>query len=143
MSDRKKWSTGILPKGYPKECGGDVLNDVIQDLSSELYDKIQDGKFNKLWEFLITNLIQSGHEELQHRNNKIAVRVSIAATIIAVASFLAQVLFSIHQDFHCGMISSSAGQPLSHYSECYRTFDLGIFGNKTFKVADFDAPYNQ
>jgi hypothetical protein len=61
------------------------------------------------------------------------------AITIACLSVLFQILFSIHQDLRCGLITGEAGNPLSHYSDCYRTFDLGVFGKKTFKVKDFDA----
>lgn len=71
------------------------------------------------------------------QNSKLLATTAIA---IAAASMLFQVLFSIHQDLSCGTTSGGAGTPLWNYSECYRTFDFGIFGKRTFKVRDFDAP---
>ena len=65
--EREKWNTEHLPDGYPKKCDTGQLNDVIQDLSAEYYQKTQSGKYNKIWESQIINLIKFGQDELTQR----------------------------------------------------------------------------
>ena len=81
---REKWTIDKLPEGYPTKCGRTVLNDVIQDLSDELYKKTQEGKDNPFWRFLGINSIQSGHNELQKRNNNIVLKATIFGLIISI-----------------------------------------------------------
>ncbi len=66
----EKWDTGNLPKGYPMQCSTSQIEKVVQDLSDEYYQKTQVGKFNKTWEKLIHNLIESGRKELEQRERK-------------------------------------------------------------------------
>lgn len=82
--ETKKWTIDNLPKGYPTECGRKILNDVIQDLSDELYKKTQGGKFNEIWRFLVITFIQSGHNELQRRNNRLMLKANIFGLIISL-----------------------------------------------------------
>lgn len=65
--ERKKWQNDNLPKGYPTKCDTKQLNEVIQDLSEELYQKTQNGKINGIWRFQVTTLIKSGRDELKQR----------------------------------------------------------------------------
>ena len=82
--ETKKWRVDSLPKGYPTECGRKTLNNVIQDLSDELYKKTQEGKVNEAWRFLGITLIQSGHNELQRRNNNLILKANILGLIISL-----------------------------------------------------------
>ena len=82
--ERKKWAAGSLPKGYPGECGRKILNDVIQDLSDELYQKTQGGKFSEVWRFLVITSIQSGHSELQRRNNSLMLAASVISLLVSL-----------------------------------------------------------
>ena len=82
--ETKKWANDNLPKGYPTECRRNILNNVIQDLSDELYAKTQAGKINEIWRFLVINLIQSGHNELQRRNNLLVLRTTSIGLVISL-----------------------------------------------------------
>lgn len=82
--EKAKWTTENLPKGYPTECERKELNEAIQDLSNELYKKTQEGKNNEFWRFLILNLIQSGHNELQRRNNSLIAKITLGSLIISL-----------------------------------------------------------
>lgn len=87
--EKQKWTTEKLPKGYPTECKRKELNEAIQDLSNELYEKTQKGKSNEFWRFLILNLIQSGHNELQRQNNSLIAKATLGGLIISlIAVFL-------------------------------------------------------
>ncbi len=66
-NEKEKWTSDKLPKGFPTECGRKLLNDVIQDLSDERYQKTQNGKVNVIWERLVSGLLESGREELRQR----------------------------------------------------------------------------
>lgn len=85
--ERIKYTIGSLPEGYPTECRRKILNDVIQDLSDELYTKTQGGKDSEIWRFLIITFIQSGHNELQRRNNNfmlIANGLGLVISLVAI-----------------------------------------------------------
>lgn len=66
-AEREKWRNDHLPKGYPTQSDIEQLKNVIQDLTDEYHTKIQEGKLNKIWEQLVTNLIKSGRDELRQR----------------------------------------------------------------------------
>ena len=80
----KKWTSDKLPEGYPTDCSRRLLNEVIQDLSDELYTKTQAGKFNEIWRFLVITLIQSGHNELQRRNNTLVLKATVLGLIVSL-----------------------------------------------------------
>lgn len=93
--EREKWTTDKLPVGYPK-CKRRDLNNAIKDLTDEFTSRsIKDSKdfVNKGWSNRITNFIQLGQNELQHRNNTISLiangiglLVAIIAVYLALAS---------------------------------------------------------
>ena len=80
----KKWTSDKLPEGYPTDCSRRLLNEVIQDLSDELYTKTQAGKLNEIWRFLVITLIQSGHNELQRRNNTLVLKATVLGLIVSL-----------------------------------------------------------
>lgn len=84
--ERRKYTIDTLPDGYPTECGRKILNDAIQDLSDELYEKTQGGKFNEMWRFLVITSIQSGHNELQRRNNNLILKANVFGLVISLAA---------------------------------------------------------
>ena len=82
--ERQKWTTENLPKEYPTKCGRKELNEAIQDLSDELYKETLKGRSNEFWRFLILNLIQLGHNELQRRNNSLVAKTTLGGVIISL-----------------------------------------------------------
>ena len=82
--ERQKWTTENLPTGYPIECERKELNKAIQDLSDELYNKTKRGKVSEIWRFLLLNLIESGHNELQRRNNNLIAKATLGGLIISL-----------------------------------------------------------
>ena len=82
--ERQKLTTENLPTGYPIECERKELNEAIQDLSDELYEKTQRGKVNESWRFLILNLVESGQNELQRRNNNLIAKATLGGLIISL-----------------------------------------------------------
>ena len=84
MQNETKYTIDTLPEGYPNDCKRRILNKVIQDLSDELYEKTQKGKSNEFWRFLIINSIQSGHNEMQRRNNNLISKATILGLIISL-----------------------------------------------------------
>jgi len=90
--ENEKWTSGKLPKGFPTECGRKLLNDVIQNLSDELYTKTQNGKSNEFWRFLVITLIQSGHNELQRRNNILVLKATVSGLIISLIAISLTIL---------------------------------------------------
>jgi hypothetical protein len=70
QEEQEKWNTGNLPDGYPIRCDTNQIKKTVQDLSDEYYQKTQAGKFNKVWEKVIRNLIESGRKELERREMK-------------------------------------------------------------------------
>ena len=65
--EKEKWASDKLPRGYPTKCGTEQLKNVIQDLSDERYQKTRNGKVNVIWERLVSDLLESGREELRQR----------------------------------------------------------------------------
>ena len=65
--EKEKWASDKLPEGYPTKCSAGQLKNVIQDLSDERYHKTQNGKVNVIWERLVSDLLESGREELRQR----------------------------------------------------------------------------
>src|SRR3989344_2273063 len=65
--EKEKWASDKLPEGYPTRCSVEQLKNVIQNLSDERYQKTKNGKLNVIWERLVSDLLESGREELRQR----------------------------------------------------------------------------
>jgi len=66
---REKWHTEKLPPGYPTKSSSEDLSNALQDLLDEYHQKKLNGKNNKIWEDIISQLIKSGRDEISYRKN--------------------------------------------------------------------------
>ena len=56
-TERTKWYTDNMPKGYPTQCDVELLKEVVQDLNDEYIAKKKGGKNNPYWEGIIKQQI--------------------------------------------------------------------------------------
>lgn len=77
--------------------------------------------------------------ETATRNAASANSLVRVAIFIAIASLITQILFSAHQRVRCGSSYTSNTEPV-YYTDCYRSFDLGLFSERTYKIPDIVVP---
>src|SRR3989344_1803257 len=75
------------------------------------------------------------------QNARSSNRLAKLAIVIAVASLIAQVIFSTHKESRCASISISTSDPnFWHHSGCYWSFDMGLLGTYYFSRSDYISP---
>lgn len=67
-------------------------------------------------------------------------RLATRAVWIAIATLIAQVVFSTHQEIQCLMRNYSADNKTVTYQDCHRDLDFGLLGTYSIKMSDYTAP---
>lgn len=110
-------------------------------VSSELLRRLQKENTKN-----ISSLVKivKDNTETTNKTTRSTNRLAKIAIIIALTSFIVQVIFSIHQESWCAQVSVSTDDPnFTHFSDCFRNFDLGVFGKFSMNVADYKIPIGQ
>lgn len=121
-----------------------VPNIITREVDIEIQRRQQEEN-NKQISSLIAEIIKlkditDENTTTSAKNARIANMLATTAIFIAVFSLIIQILFSTHQQVHCRMSNTSTDDPFIHYTECYRNFDLGLFGERSYRIPDFVMP---
>ena len=111
-------------------------NSTTHEVDTEIQRRLQERNLEQ-----INSLIGevSKLKDIADTNSRSSERLSIIAISIALLSLVAQVLFSTHQTLRCGTSFQSNTAP-TQYGDCYKTFDFGLFGERTYRIPDFTSP---
>jgi hypothetical protein len=83
---------------------------------------------------ILTDLV-ARNIETTNKTTRIAICTSIVATIIALASFVAQVVFSIDTSIQCGKAYTEDASYV-YYTQCKRIYDAGFLDPRYENIPD-------
>lgn len=120
-----------------------VLHATREEIDLEIQRRLQKRNLSQIQSLIgeITKLkeISDSAARTSVVNAKSSNILSFVAISIAVISVIVQVLLSIHQTTRCRLAVESNTEP-AQYVDCHKTFELGIFGEISYRIPDFTSP---